>query len=391
MFKAKIKARDATLDSAGFTQALPGSATELHGGIAAGSAVPDFPSTRYQGSKRKIIPWLGMHLRDLDFTSALDVFGGTGSVSYLLKRMGKEVTYNDYLRFNHLIGLALIENDETVLTQDEIDHAMISVGDLPHGLVRTVFQGVYYTDEENLWIDNVVTRIRGLDAEPSELAYKQALLYYALFQSCLIKRPFNLFHRRNLYLRLADVKRQFGNKYSWEKSFNERFIAFCIEANKFVFKGARPCRALCYNASDIPAADYDLIYIDPPYLARKSHNETSDYRKCYHFLEGLCTYDWWRDMIDYSSPNLRLKESVPNDWTDVGRQPLALDALFEKFNKSIIVLSYKKFGVPSIDTLTRMLKRHGKSVRTYSRHYKYALNHQNGTAKFNREVTLIAE
>ena len=255
MFKAKIKARDATLDSAGFTQALPGSATELHGGIAAGSAVPDFPSTRYQGSKRKIIPWLGMHLRDLDFTSALDVLGALDLLA-TSSRGWARITYNDYLRFNHLIGLALIENDETVLTRDR-DRPCNDFGggsspwSGPHRVPRGVLHG-----QGNLWIDNVVTRIRGLDAEPSGLAYKQALLYYALFQSCLIKRPFNLFHRRNLYLRLPDVKRQFGNKYSWEKSFNERFIAFCIEANKFVFKGARPCRALCYNASDIPAADY---------------------------------------------------------------------------------------------------------------------------------------
>jgi len=38
-----------------------------------------------------------------------------------------------------------------------------------------------------------------------------------------------------------------------------------------------------------------------------------------------------------------------------------------------------------------MLKRHGKKVRTHSQHYKYALNHQNGEAKLNREVILIAE
>jgi len=58
----------------------------------------EFPSTRYQGSKRKILPWLWSCLRELDFSSALDVFGGTGSVSFLFKKMGKEVTYNDRLQ-----------------------------------------------------------------------------------------------------------------------------------------------------------------------------------------------------------------------------------------------------------------------------------------------------
>ena len=51
----------------------------------------EFPSTRYQGSKRKITPWLWDCFRELDFSSALDVFGGTGSVSFLLKKMGKHL------------------------------------------------------------------------------------------------------------------------------------------------------------------------------------------------------------------------------------------------------------------------------------------------------------
>lgn len=350
-----------------------------------------FPSTRYRGSKRKIIPWLWGCFQQLDFTSALDVFGGTGSVSYLLKRMGKEVTYNDYLKFNHLVGLALIENDQTVLNQSDIDAALAPVSKLPRNFVRDTFKGVYFTDEENKWIDNVVARISSLKNKPSELAYKRALLYYGLFQGCLIKRPFNLFHRRNLYLRTANVKRAFGNKTSWDRSFSEYFFTFCMEASTAVFKGARPCRAIRHNAVDIPDKSYDLVYIDPPYLTKDGDNESSDYRRSYHFLEGLCDYDRWNELIDHETLNLRMKQLRPNDWLDPQKHSKAFDALFEKFRQSIIVVSYKKFGVPSIDTLIRILKRHGRRVRSQSRHYKYALNHQNGSAELNREVLLIAE
>jgi adenine-specific DNA-methyltransferase len=368
-----------------------GGTSVLQEGSAGSIDLSDFPSTRYQGSKRKIVPWLWTNFQELDFDSALDVFGGTGSVSYLLKKMGKEVTYNDYLQFNHLIGTALIENDEINLTQDDINAALLPIPDASCRFVSDVFQGVYFTDEENEWIDSVVAHIGALRAETPELLYKKALLYYALFQSCLIKRPFNLFHRRNLYLRLANVERAFGNKSSWEQSFTQRFRAFCAEVNGAVFKCARPCRAMRYSALDIPQRSYDLVYVDPPYLAKRSHNETSDYRRCYHFLEGLCAYERWGSLIDYRSTNLRLKELSPNVWTDRSKHAHALDSLIEKFDKSIIVLSYKKFGVPSIDTLIRMLKRHGKRVRSHSRHYKYALNHQNGMAAMNREVLLIAE
>ncbi|MCB9297121.1 MAG: DNA adenine methylase [Lewinellaceae bacterium] len=44
-----------------------------------------FPTTRFQGSKRKILPWIAESLEELEFETVLDGFGGTGSVSYLFK------------------------------------------------------------------------------------------------------------------------------------------------------------------------------------------------------------------------------------------------------------------------------------------------------------------
>lgn len=344
-----------------------------------------FPSTRYQGSKRKIIPWIWSHLNNLDFTSALDVFGGTGSVSYLLKQMGKAVTYNDYLNFNHQIGMALIENDDVTLSQADIDLALTPLPGQSDCFIRNTFKGIYFTDDENEWIDKTVARIRSLNASP----YKQALMYYGLFQSCLVKRPFNLFHRRNLYVRFAKIDRQFGNKTTWDRPFSELFPAFCGEVNSFVFKGGKRCRAVCYDALEIPVGAYDLVYIDPPYL--KKDRWTDSYLSYYHFLEGLCRYEEWNSLIDYETPNLRMKVAPGDVWGDCNARIKALDALFENFKTSTLVISYKRFGVPSIDTLLRMLKKHGRTVRSYTRHYKYALNHQNGEADLNREVLLISE
>lgn len=344
-----------------------------------------FPSTRYQGSKRKIIPWIWSHLNDLDFTSALDVFGGTASVSYLLKKMGKRVTYNDYLQFNHQIGLALIENDDVTLKQSDIDLALKPLRRRSDCFVRNTFKDIYFTDRENEWIDNTVARIRGLKDSP----YQQALMYYGLFQSCLVKRPFNLFHRRNLYVRFAHIHRQFGNKTTWDRAFSEVFAAFCGEVSGFVFKGEKDCRAICHDALEIPTDSYDLVYIDPPYLTRDRWNNS--YLSYYHFLEGLCRYPHWKTLIDYDTLNLRMKRDQPDSWAEPNRRIEVLNALFEKFKASTLVLSYKRFGVPSIDTLIRMLKRHGRKVRSHSRHYKYALNHQNGSANLNREVLLVAE
>ena len=83
--------------------------------------VAKFPSTRYQGSKQKFVDWIWDCVKDIPFRSALDAFGGTGSVSFRLKEEGKRVTYNDILPFNHIIGKALIENEDTCLEDFEVD------------------------------------------------------------------------------------------------------------------------------------------------------------------------------------------------------------------------------------------------------------------------------
>ena len=39
-----------------------------------------FPSTRYQGSKRKLLPWIYENVKDIQFESVVDLFGGSGIV-----------------------------------------------------------------------------------------------------------------------------------------------------------------------------------------------------------------------------------------------------------------------------------------------------------------------
>lgn len=68
-----------------------------------------FPTTRYRGSKRKILSWIWNNTKDLPFNTVLDLFGGTSVVSLLFKRMGKQVTYNDYSLYDHTTGIAFVE------------------------------------------------------------------------------------------------------------------------------------------------------------------------------------------------------------------------------------------------------------------------------------------
>ncbi|MCK4452083.1 MAG: DNA adenine methylase, partial [Anaerolineae bacterium] len=122
-----------------------------------------FPSTRYQGSKAKLVDWIWEQIADLDFTTCLDAFGGTGAVAYRLKQAGKRVTYNDLLRFNYYIGLALIENNQVRLSHEEVDWLLTRHPEIAYPrFVQDNFPDIYFTDEENAWIDQTITNIRQL-------------------------------------------------------------------------------------------------------------------------------------------------------------------------------------------------------------------------------------
>ena len=219
----------------------------------------DFPSTRYQGSKAKLVQWIWEHISDLDFTTCLDAFGGTGVVSYRLKQAGKQVTYNDLLRFNYYFGLALVENDEVRLNSEDVNWILQRHSDIEYpSFVRDNFADIYFTDEENAWIDQTITNIRQITDQ-----YKFALAFFALCQACIIKRPYNLFHRKNLYIRLAEVERSFGNKTTWDRPFDEWFCSFVEEANQAVFSNSQTNRAINLDAVAI-SGGYDLVYIDTP-------------------------------------------------------------------------------------------------------------------------------
>ena len=349
------------------------------------------PSTRYQGSKRKILPWLYDCLRGYEFHSVLDAFGGSGMMSYLFKQMGKRVTYNDLYAFNQIIGESIIENNRVLLSENDVDFLLSTNGD-SSTFIFDNFHDIYYLDEENLCLDNVVCNIESLSTlyDGEKLKYKKAIAYNALFQSCLAKRPYNLFHRKNLDMRTRDVSRGFGNKTTWDRPFPEHFRLFVKEINKSVYYSKEKCKAICNEVFDIRTGHYDLVYLDPPYIKKSGEsNESSDYLKCYHFLEGIARYEQWDDLIDKNTINKRIRTSFAPNHFKPSEALNVFEKLIKKFRKSNIALSYRYGGTPTIDELTVIMLKYKEHLDVYDRHYKYALNKQNGDAELNREYLLI--
>ena len=340
-------------------------------------AKPAFPSTRFQGSKLKLVDWIWDAIKDFQFDSALDAFGGTSSVSYMLKTKGKKVTYNDILKFNWYIGLALIENEQETIDEDDLSFLITKHRNIKYpSFIYDTFKNIYFTNEENKWIDTVVTNTNSI-----KNIYKKAIAYFALFQACIIKRPFNLFHRKNLYVRLSEVERNFGNKATWDTPFDVHFRKFIKEANQAVFSNNQGNQALNLDVFDV-SGNFDLVYIDTQYISKNGVGV--DYLGFYHFLEGLVNYSKWKTMIDYESKHKRLR-SNGSVWTNKNEILHAFDKLFKKFRDSILVVSYRSDGIPSVEEMENLLKRYKKNIVELKRkEYKYVLSNNH-----SEEILLI--
>ena len=224
---------------------------------------------------------------------------------------------------------------------------------------------------ENIWLDRVISNLYEMDS-----GYKRDMGFWCLFQSCIIKRPFSLFHRKNLNLRTRDVKRSFGNKVTWDTPFEVHFRKFAQELNTYIVNIDNPCFATNYDVMEIPTDFFkqgiDLVYIDPPYIPMKGENIV--YRDLYHFLEGITQYNTWEPMIDLQSKHRRIKPTY-NVWNDKNQIKNAFKKLLHKFRTSSVLLSHRSEGIPSTEELVNLLKENWDDVSIVDRiGHKYALS-----------------
>jgi len=311
--------------------------------------------------------WIKTSLEDIEFKTVLDGFSGTGAISYVFKEMGKEVHSNDILLSNYIINKSLISNIGLEhITENDIFNVISYKKEFKYKtFIEDTFHDIYYLDEENKWLDIVVQNILNLKNEN-----KKNMFLWALFQSCISKRPYNLFHRKNLNIRTKEVKRSFGNKTTWDKPFEEHFRKFINEINKAVFNNGKNNQCYCKDIFDLDVKT-DLVYFDTPYIPIKGSITT--YSDFYHFLDGMSDYYNWKDKIDYNTKNKKIKSSY-SIWEDKKNIKNGFVKLIEKFNDRKIVISYREDGIPSINEIKQILIDSGKDVIIKKIDYKYVLS-----------------
>ena len=135
-----------------------------------------FPGTRYMGSKNKIINHIWQHLDKIEFDSVLDAFGGSNVLGYFFKCKGKKVISNDFMSFSYFNAKAIIENSNEFI--DNEDLCLLLKTNENNGFIENTFRDIFYSLEENQFLDRVRQNISELKNE-----YKESLALSALVRA----------------------------------------------------------------------------------------------------------------------------------------------------------------------------------------------------------------
>lgn len=208
-----------------------------------------FPATRYMGSKSKFLSEIWEASKDFEFDSVLDLFSGSGVVSYMYKSHGKRVISNDYMAMGATMTKALIENSRTTLSNTDVEMLLIDDGNCSNFVAET-FKGLYFSDEDNHIIDVVRSNIPKLNNE-----YKQAIAMEALIRACVKKRP------RGIFTYVGE--RYNDGRQDLKKSFREQFVDAVSCFNTAVFGNGKRNKSVNEDAMSLKV-NADLVYIDPP-------------------------------------------------------------------------------------------------------------------------------
>ena len=326
-----------------------------------------FPPTRFMGSKKRIVDYIWEAVRDYQFDSVLDLFSGSGVVSYMFKAAGKQVSSNDYMTMCEVAAIALIENNSVILEDSEID-ALLCDSPYVDNFVQTTYDNLYFSAEDNRTIDHIRANIKHMGNR-----YKRAIALSALIRACIKRRP------RGIFTFVGD--RYDDGRKDLILSIAEQFRAAIELINSAVFDNGQANRAHCDDAMAVRGKP-DLVYIDPPYYSPFSDNE---YVRRYHFVEGIAR-DWQDVQVQWHTKTRKFK-SYPTPFSTYTGARDAFDRLCKRFKDSIIVVSYSSNGLPNPEEMTALIAKYREHVSVLSMDHLYSFgNHGHKTHDNNNRA-----
>ncbi|MCG8492869.1 MAG: DNA adenine methylase [Sneathiellales bacterium] len=331
-----------------------------------------FPEIRYMGSKRRLLPWIFEILGKVDFETAIDPFSGSGAVSYLLKAMNKQVASSDFLNLSNTITAALVENNTKIVEKKHLRTILRKVENQSH-FIEDNFEGVFFKNEDLKFLDRVSHNL--LNFEDKHIG---ALIKSALIRSCAKRQP------RGVFTISGDLSKYDDGRRDLRLSVEEHFFEQIETFNASVFNNWKNNVSAHSDAFCVDPKNFDLVYLDPPYVPRSDDN---CYVKRYHFLEGLSCY-WQGLEIDYSTK----VRKIPKKYTPFSYRRTAIDAfnrLFCHFKNQKIALSYSSNGYPDLEKLIELLEKYKKNITVHKKDHRYHFGTHSNAKRTKVEEYLI--
>lgn len=324
--------------------------------------------TNYIGSKQKLVEWIWKHTPE-DVASVCDAFSGSAVVSYMYKTKGLRVVANDRLRYAYHAARAIVENDDTRISSEELN-TLLQPNGKAATFVQDNFKGLFFANGVHAIIDQVRANIDALSG------YKKDIALFALGKTCMSgKGGFGHFSSSTDY----------GKRQDTPEEFKQRFAKNVARINELVFNNGKECKA---NQKDInallPEVKTDLAYFDPPYATEFS---TTNYEKSYHFVEGLMTY--W-DGLEIKA-DTKTHHYVTDHQTVTKANANAFFAAFLANAKQIPhwLISYRDHAYPNETEMRQIIADTGKGVSLRSHDHHYSISSKHGDASDAKEYLFI--
>ncbi len=274
---------------------------------------------RYIGSKARMIESIDevIQKEEIEYSSFLDLFGGTGIVGDHFNNQSTKIYVNDILKSNYISYQAWFGNEK-------IDKKKLKkyierynfLDNLEENYFSINFSDTYFSKENCQKIGYIREDIEKEYAKNNLNTRERAILItsllYAMDKIANTVGHYDAYRKngsldKKLELFMLDLKSNTINKNN--KIFNE-------DANELV--------------KNLKA---DVVYIDPPYNSRQ-------YSDAYHLLENVAT---WEKQEVFGVAKKMKRNGLKSKYCSVSA-PLVFKELIENIDAKYIIVSYNNMG-----------------------------------------------
>jgi adenine-specific DNA methylase len=269
--------------------------------------------------------------------------------------MGYQVITNDFMNYSDQIGLALIENKNEKLMQNDLI-ALFSQNVNKQNLIQKTFANIFFTEQDCIFLDNFRVNADNLTK------YKKALALTIINRA--LTRKTTMGHFAHLQaLNYANNHERVKRNPNIAKSVKEVFLQLVNDYNNAIFDNSKNNKSYCCDILELlPKINVDLAYFDPPYCG--SH---ADYQSFYHVLETYTNYWQYKEFTGGTKKYFPLKQSGFDKKIDIEN---SLKQLLD-LSKHIptLLFSYNDRSIPKIEDFIRIIKDFRTNVEVFEKPY----------------------